>query len=34
MTGDDGQEHEFTIKDNILYNDEGESEDISAWVAY
>jgi len=34
MTGDDGQEHEFTIKDNILYNDEGESEDISAWVAH
>ena len=34
MTGDDGQEHEFTIKDNILYTDEGESEDISAWVAH
>lgn len=34
MTGDDGQEHEFTIKDNVLYNDEGESEDISAWVAH
>lgn len=34
MTGDDGQEHEFTIKDNILYNDEGESEDISDWVAH
>lgn len=34
MTGDDGQEHEFTIKDNILDNDEGESEDISAWVAH
>ena len=34
MTGDDGQEHEFTIKDNILYNDEGESEDISAWFAH
>ena len=34
MTGDDGQEHEFAIKDNILYNDEGESEDISAWVAH
>ena len=34
MTGDDGQEHEFTIKDNILYNDEGESEDIRAWVAH
>ena len=34
MTGDDGQEHEFTIEDNILYNDEGESEDISAWVAH
>lgn len=34
MTGDDGQEHEFTIKDNIFYNDEGESEDISAWVAH
>ncbi|MFR3699532.1 MAG: hypothetical protein ACLTWZ_14040 [Coprococcus sp.] len=34
MTGDDGQEHEFTIKDNILYNDEGKSEDISAWVAH
>lgn len=34
MTGDDGQEHEFTIKDNNLYNDEGESEDISAWVAH
>lgn len=34
MTGDDGQEHEFTIKDNILYNDEGGSEDISAWVAH
>lgn len=34
MTGDDGQEHEFTIKDDILYNDEGESEDISAWVAH
>lgn len=34
MTGDDGQEHEFTIKDNILYNDEGESEDISAWVVH
>ena len=34
MTGDDGQEHEFTIKDNILYNDEGESEDISAGVAH
>ena len=34
MTGDDGQEHEFTIKDNILYNDAGESEDISAWVAH
>lgn len=34
MTGDDGQEHEFTIKDNILYNDESESEDISAWVAH
>ena len=24
----------ITIKDNILYNDEGESEDISAWVAH
>ena len=34
MTGGDGQEHEFTIKDNILYNDEGESEDISDWVAH
>lgn len=34
MTGDDGKEHDFTIKDDILYTDEGESEDISAWVAH
>ena len=34
ITGDDGQEHEFTIKDDILYDDEGESEDISAWVIH
>ena len=34
ITGDDGQEHEFTIKDDILSDDEGESEDISAWVIH
>lgn len=34
MTGDDGEEHSFTVKDNIFYGDEGESEDISSWVAH